>query len=77
LTIDFDHEGGPVSDWRAAKVGDAIRIGGPRGSQVIEGPIAHWLLVGDETALPRRIGRRGANCPPACAPRHRRRARCR
>lgn len=64
LTIDFfDHEGGPVSDWaRAAKVGDAIRIGGPRGSQVIEGPIAHWLLVGDETALPA-IGRRVEELP--------------
>jgi NADPH-dependent ferric siderophore reductase len=49
-------------------VGDAIRIGGPRGSQVIEGPIAHWLLVGDETALPA-IGRGSRNCPPACAPR--------
>jgi NADPH-dependent ferric siderophore reductase len=64
LTIDFfDHEGGPVSDWaRAAKVGDAIRIGGPRGSQVIEGPIVHWLLVGDETALPA-IGRRVEELP--------------
>jgi NADPH-dependent ferric siderophore reductase len=64
LTIDFfDHEGGPVSDWaRAAKVGDTISIGGPRGSQVIEGPIAHWLLVGDETALPA-IGRRVEELP--------------
>ncbi|WP_179505987.1 MULTISPECIES: siderophore-interacting protein [unclassified Sphingomonas] len=64
LTIDFfDHEGGPVSDWaRAAKVGDPISIGGPRGSQVIEGPIAHWLLVGDETALPA-IGRRVEELP--------------
>ncbi|MBB3358992.1 MULTISPECIES: siderophore-interacting protein [unclassified Novosphingobium] len=64
LTIDFfDHEGGPVSDWaRAAQVGDPIRIGGPRGSQVIEGPIAHWLLVGDETALPA-IGRRVEELP--------------
>ena len=59
LTVDFfDHEGGPASDWaRAAKVGDTLSIGGPRGSQVIEGPIAHWVLVGDETALPA-IGRR-------------------
>jgi NADPH-dependent ferric siderophore reductase len=64
LTIDFfDHEGGPASDWaRAAKVGDPIEIGGPRGSQVIEGPIAHWLLIGDETALPA-IGRRIEELP--------------
>jgi NADPH-dependent ferric siderophore reductase len=64
LTIDFfDHEGGPASDWaRAAKVGDPIEIAGPRGSQVIEGPIAHWLLIGDETALPA-IGRRIEELP--------------
>ncbi|WP_333838843.1 siderophore-interacting protein [Novosphingobium sp.] len=64
LTIDFfDHVGGPASDWaRAAKVGDTLEIGGPRGSQVIEGPIAHWLLIGDETALPA-IGRRIEELP--------------
>jgi len=64
LTVDFyDHVGGPASDWaRAAKVGDTLEIGGPRGSQVIEGPIAHWLLIGDETALPA-IGRRVEELP--------------
>ena len=41
---------------RAAVRGDAITIGGPRGSQRIEGDIDHWLLIGDETALPA-IGR--------------------
>ena len=58
LVLDFvDHEGGPAADWaRGAKVGDPLSIGGPRGSQVIEGDIAHWLLIGDETALPA-IGR--------------------
>jgi len=59
LTLDFvDHPGGPAADWaRAAQPGDRVGIGGPRGSAVITGPIAHWLLIGDETALPA-IGRR-------------------
>jgi NADPH-dependent ferric siderophore reductase len=59
LVIDFvDHDGGPATDWaRQAKPGDRLTIGGPRGSQVIEGEIAAWLLIGDETALPA-IGRR-------------------
>lgn len=59
LTVDFfDHEAGPASEWaRKAQVGDSLELGGPRGSQVIEGPIAHWLLIGDESALPS-IGRR-------------------
>lgn len=59
LVLDFvDHEGGPASDWaRAAEVGTSLAIGGPRGSQVIGGDIAGWVLIGDETALPA-IGRR-------------------
>ncbi|UOA26297.1 siderophore-interacting protein [Pseudosulfitobacter sp. DSM 107133] len=58
LVVDVvDHPGGPAADWaRAAAVGDAITIGGPRGSQRIEGAIDQWLLIGDETALPA-IGR--------------------
>lgn len=58
LVVDVvDHPGGPAADWaRAAVQGDAITIGGPRGSQRIEGDIDHWLLIGDETALPA-IGR--------------------
>lgn len=36
----------------AAQVGDALQIGGPRGSAVVA-PIFDWyLLIGDETALP-------------------------
>lgn len=59
LVLDFvNHEGGPAAAWaRAAKVGDHLDIGGPKGSQIISGNIAHWLLIGDETALPA-IGRR-------------------
>ncbi|MEI4486871.1 siderophore-interacting protein [Frigidibacter sp. MR17.14] len=59
LVLDFAiHEAGPATVWAlAAQVGDAVEIGGPRGSQVIAGPIADWVLIGDETALPA-IGRR-------------------
>ena len=64
LVIDVvDHPGGPAADWaRAARPGDAARIGGPRGSSVIEGDIGHWLLIGDEAALPA-IGRRIEELP--------------
>ncbi|MCD2173477.1 siderophore-interacting protein [Rhizobium sp. C4] len=59
LVIDFAvHEAGPATLWAlSAKIGDTVKIGGPRGSVVIKGPIAKWLLVGDEAALPA-IGRR-------------------
>lgn len=58
LVIDVvDHVGGPAADWaRTASVGDRAIIGGPRGSKVIGGNIDHWVLIGDETALPA-IGR--------------------
>lgn len=54
LVLDFAlHEAGPATAWAlAARPGDPLRIGGPRGSQVIRGQIAHWLLIGDESALP-------------------------
>lgn len=59
LVVDFAlHEVGPATDWaRAARPGDSIQIGGPKGSAVITGDIDWWLLIGDETALPA-IGRR-------------------
>lgn len=59
LVIDFAvHEAGPATQWALeARPGDPALIGGPRGSQVISGPIRSWLLIGDETALPS-IGRR-------------------
>lgn len=59
LVLDFvDHHGGPAAAWaRAARVGDRLDIGGPKGSQVIADDVRQWLLVGDETALPA-IGRR-------------------
>lgn len=59
LTIDFAlHQAGPATAWAlAAKPGDAIEIGGPRGSVIVEDDFDWYLLIGDETALPA-IGRR-------------------
>ncbi|HWU64325.1 MAG TPA: siderophore-interacting protein [Ensifer sp.] len=63
LIIDFAvHEAGPATLWAlSAKVGDTLNIGGPRGSAIVSGEIAHWLLIGDEAALPA-IGRRIEEC---------------
>jgi len=59
LTIDFAlHDAGPATQWaKRAKPGDAIEIGGPRGSAVVADDFDFYLLIGDETALPA-IGRR-------------------
>jgi len=59
LTIDFAlHDHGPASDWaRAARVGDALEIGGPRGSLVVPDDFDWVLMIADETGLPA-IGRR-------------------
>ena len=64
LVIDIlDHGAGPAADWaRSVQPGDPARIGGPRGSAVIGGGVVHWLLIGDETALPA-IGRRIEELP--------------
>ncbi|PWR20104.1 NADPH-dependent ferric siderophore reductase [Zavarzinia compransoris] len=59
LTIDFAlHDTGIATDWaRGAKPGDRLAVAGPRGSAVVSDDFDHYLLVGDETALPA-IGRR-------------------
>jgi NADPH-dependent ferric siderophore reductase len=59
LTIDFAlHEAGPATAWAlSAKVGDALDIGGPRGSTIVPDDFDWYLLIGDETALPA-MGRR-------------------
>lgn len=65
LTLDFAlHEpAGPATQWALqAKIGDPLHIGGPRGSQVWPDAFAHYLLIGDETALPA-IGRRLESAP--------------
>jgi NADPH-dependent ferric siderophore reductase len=58
LTIDFAlHEAGPATAWAlAAKVGDTLDIGGPRGSTIVPDDFDWYLLIGDETGLPA-IGR--------------------
>ncbi|MBN8999741.1 MAG: siderophore-interacting protein, partial [Rhizobiales bacterium] len=58
LVIDFAlHEAGPANAFAAAaRPGDTIEIGGPRGSAVIAGAFDWYWLIGDETALPA-IGR--------------------
>ncbi|MDE7548380.1 siderophore-interacting protein [Acetobacter fabarum] len=64
LVLDFvNHQAGPAVTWaRAARVGAPLDIGGPKGSRVIAGTVAQWLLVGDETALPA-IARRVEELP--------------
>ena len=64
VVIDFVlHGDGPASSWAAAaKPGDTIGVGGPRGSFVVEGDFDWYLLAGDETALPA-IGRRIEELP--------------
>lgn len=54
LTLDFVlHGEGVASRWaQAARVGDEVYLGGPRGSLVMAGAPQWWLLAGDLTALP-------------------------
>ncbi|MDB5856345.1 MAG: h16 [Ramlibacter sp.] len=54
LEIEFVlHGEGPATEWAAAaQVGDALEIGGPRGSFVIPVEFDHHVLLGDESALP-------------------------
>jgi len=58
LTIDFVlHGDGPASSWAAqAAPGQALGLGGPRGSMVVAADFDAYVLAGDETALPA-IGR--------------------
>ena len=64
LEIDFAiHDAGPATRWAAqAKPGDALALGGPRGSFIIPTTFDWHLLIGDETALPA-ISRRLAELP--------------
>ena len=54
LEIDFAlHDAGPATRWAAqAKPGDALNVGGPRGSFIIPTDFDWHLLIGDETGLP-------------------------
>ncbi len=59
IALDYAlHEAGPAIAWAiAAKVGDTLEIGGPRGSAIVPDDFDWYWLIGDETALPA-IGRR-------------------
>ncbi|WP_054308276.1 siderophore-interacting protein [Mesorhizobium sp. 1M-11] len=54
LDIDFAlHDAGPATNWAIdARPGDRLEVGGPKGSTIVSPDIRHWLLIGDETALP-------------------------
>ncbi|MDF4025830.1 siderophore-interacting protein [Luteibacter sp. PPL201] len=60
LELDIDlviHGEGPASTWAdRARPGDRLGVGGPRGSMIVPADYDHYVLVGDETALPA-IGR--------------------
>ncbi len=58
LTVDFAlHEAGPAAEWAtAARIGDMLDLGGPRGSAIVPHDFDWYWLIGDETALPA-IGR--------------------
>ena len=66
LTIDFAvGHGGPATAWaEAAKAGDELGVGGPRGSFLIPTSFSQHLLVGDEAAIPA-IARRLEELPPS------------
>ncbi|MBQ0958948.1 siderophore-interacting protein [Ideonella sp. 4Y11] len=64
LTIEFAlHGDGPATRWaRQAAPGQTLRVGGPRGSMIIDTDLDWHLLAGDACALPA-IRRRLAELP--------------
>ncbi|TPG61067.1 siderophore-interacting protein [Roseomonas nepalensis] len=66
LAIDFAlHAEGPATEWAAAaRPGDRLVVGGPRGSLILPDDLDWTILAGDETALPA-IGRRLEELPAA------------
>lgn len=58
LTVDFVlHGDGPAATWAAqATAGQQLGAGGPRGSFIVADDFDHYIMAGDETALPA-IGR--------------------
>lgn len=65
LTIDFVlHDAGPATSWAAqARPGQTLGMGGPKGSYIVPEDYTHYLLIGDDTALPA-IARRLAEMAP-------------
>ena len=68
LVIEFAlHGDGPATRWaRQAQPGQTLRVGGPRGSMVIDDDLDWLLLAGDACALPA-IRRRVAELPADAA----------
>ncbi|HET6552008.1 MAG TPA: siderophore-interacting protein [Dyella sp.] len=66
LTVDFVlHGDGPAATWaEQAAPGQRIGAGGPRGSFVVASDFDHYVMIGDETALPA-IGRWLEELPPS------------
>ena len=67
LVIEFalHDDPGPATAWAiAAQVGDAVEIGGPRGSTLIAPTLDWYWLLGDEAAIPAML-RRMAEWPQA------------
>jgi len=54
IDIDFvAHAGGLAADWvREVQPGDPVHIAGPPGGYAVPDDYTHYLLAGDETALP-------------------------
>jgi NADPH-dependent ferric siderophore reductase len=54
LTLDIvRHRGGEISQWaEAARLGDAAAISGPGRGEAIDHDAHHYILLGDETAIP-------------------------
>jgi NADPH-dependent ferric siderophore reductase len=52
------HPHGPLSEWaRSAQAGDAVTVGGPKGSMIMPDDFDWYLFVGDHCAVPA-LGRR-------------------
>ena len=68
LALEFAiHDAGPATSWaKTAQVGDEIGIAGPRGSIVLPMDLQHYVLIGDETALPA-IRRRLSELPASAS----------
>ncbi|MEN9704125.1 MAG: hypothetical protein RLZZ393_4 [Pseudomonadota bacterium] len=54
LTVDMVlHGEGPAASWAAmAEVGQSLTISGPGRAYTVDATVAHWVLAGDDTAIP-------------------------
>ncbi|MEN9704660.1 MAG: hypothetical protein RLZZ393_539, partial [Pseudomonadota bacterium] len=54
LTVDMVlHGEGPAASWAAqAEVGQSLTLSGPGRAYAVDASVAHWVLAGDDTAIP-------------------------